>query len=320
MPTITGLTKLPGGTAPLQGTWRARIHTDVAAAIDGDGTVRAGEERAKDTGSGATMTLPAGLYDFRFESTARVGGAPVELPRSGWYVFQVTGNTNWGAVMTTPAPLPLPETIQRAEAAADAAEASADDAEAAVAGMQSFEKRGTGSPEGVVTASPGIYYTDTAASQGAIRWVKASGSGATGWRVAVGDTGWRNVNALLDAFWSTVASSRRVLLKRTNDLVTLQGLVDVAAGQPVYGSIGTAKRLLDLPAGFVNTGYIMLGGGVAQLLGGLATVSTGGVIGRVDVVGMYPGSTQWVAGSYMTLECTYRTNDPWPTALPGTAA
>ena len=42
--------------------------------------------------------------------------------------------------------------------------------------------RGTGSPEGKVSAPVGSVYTDTAATNGAIRWIKTSGTGNTGWR------------------------------------------------------------------------------------------------------------------------------------------
>jgi hypothetical protein len=52
---------------------------------------------------------------------------------------------------------------------------------------------GTGSPEGVVTAPVGSTWIDTNATTGAIRWIKASGTGNTGWIVAEGDTGWRTV-------------------------------------------------------------------------------------------------------------------------------
>ena len=47
---------------------------------------------------------------------------------------------------------------------------------------------GTGSPEGEVAAPVGSVYIDTAATNGSIRWVKASGTGSTGWRDDYGDT------------------------------------------------------------------------------------------------------------------------------------
>lgn len=53
---------------------------------------------------------------------------------------------------------------------------------------------GSGFPEGVVTATVGKTYRDNAGTNGAILWVKASGTGNTGWKVVYGDTGWRDQN------------------------------------------------------------------------------------------------------------------------------
>ena len=55
------------------------------------------------------------------------------------------------------------------------------------------ELSGVGFPEGVVSAGVGTIYTDTAATCGAIRWIKTTASGSTGWRVVWGDTGWRDL-------------------------------------------------------------------------------------------------------------------------------
>lgn len=54
---------------------------------------------------------------------------------------------------------------------------------------------GTGSPEGVVTAAVGAEYVDTAATFGAIKWLKFAGTGSTGWRCIAGGTGWRIVSS-----------------------------------------------------------------------------------------------------------------------------
>lgn len=48
---------------------------------------------------------------------------------------------------------------------------------------------GTGSPEGVVTAPVGSRYIDTAATNGAVEWIKSFGTGNTNWKVVFGDTG-----------------------------------------------------------------------------------------------------------------------------------
>lgn len=49
--------------------------------------------------------------------------------------------------------------------------------------------KGEGFPNGVVEAPIGSYYTDTKTTRGAVRWIKASGTGSTGWKVEYGDTG-----------------------------------------------------------------------------------------------------------------------------------
>ena len=52
------------------------------------------------------------------------------------------------------------------------------------------EIRGTGSPEGRITAEIGTTYIDTAQTNGALKWIKATDGGNTGWKVVEGDTGW----------------------------------------------------------------------------------------------------------------------------------
>ena len=80
----------------------------------------------------------------------------------------------------------------------------------------SHEIRGTGSPEGRITAEIGTTYVDVNATNGALKWIKESGNGNTGWKVLIGDTGWRTLNItskLGDSF---------VKIRRVNNLVTYQ--------------------------------------------------------------------------------------------------
>src|SRR5690242_18445908 len=95
---------------------------------------------------------------------------------------------------------------------------------------------GTGSPEGVVTATPGTQYIDTAQTNGASQWVKKTGTGNTGWRVSVGDTGRRVLN---DAFGNPV------YLKRNVDTVTIFSTT-VAVTQATHNNV----VMITLPAGF----------------------------------------------------------------------
>ena len=52
------------------------------------------------------------------------------------------------------------------------------------------EIRGTGMPNGVVEAPIGTTYIDTAKTKGALKWIKTTDGGNTGWKVTEGDTGW----------------------------------------------------------------------------------------------------------------------------------
>ena len=52
------------------------------------------------------------------------------------------------------------------------------------------EIRGTGSPEGRISAEIGTTYIDTAKTNGALKWIKTTDDGNQGWKVIHGDTGW----------------------------------------------------------------------------------------------------------------------------------
>ena len=100
---------------------------------------------------------------------------------------------------------------------------------------------GVGHPEGNISAPIGSLYTDTEATNGAVRWIKMSGTGTTGWRVEYGDTGWRNVTSLLINGWT----AERVLLRRCRNTVSLSTLGLSAAD-------ATSGMLISLPSSFHN--------------------------------------------------------------------
>lgn len=77
-----------------------------------------------------------------------------------------------------------------------------------------YEIHGTGMPNGRVSAPIGTTYVDTAVTNGALKWIKESGNGNTGWKVLMGDTGWRTLNSL-----SRLGSSF-IKIRRVNNLVT----------------------------------------------------------------------------------------------------
>ena len=77
-----------------------------------------------------------------------------------------------------------------------------------------YEIHGTGMPNGSVTAPIGTTYVDMAVTNGALKWIKQAGSGNTGWKVLIGDTGWRTLKSV-----SRVGNSF-IKIRRVNNLVT----------------------------------------------------------------------------------------------------
>ena len=156
---------------------------------------------------------------------------------------------------------------------------------------------GTGMPNGVVTASPGTYYTDTAGTNGAWRWLKKSGTGNTGWECVVGDTGWRNISSIAVNSWIGIMRLRRIGSTCSLHLDFVR--------------LGTAVEVLTLPEGFRPPGNIkttVLGGGAAQSI----YLSSSGVLTKANIAHTGPtgGAEIW----------SWPLIDPWPTALPGTPA
>ena len=76
------------------------------------------------------------------------------------------------------------------------------------------EMRGTGMPNGVVVAPIGTTYIDTAKTNGALKWIKTTDGGNTGWKVAEGDTGW-----VLGWQENMGDNKNRMYFRRINDVV-----------------------------------------------------------------------------------------------------
>ena len=173
---------------------------------------------------------------------------------------------------------------------------------------------GTGSPLGVVSAPVGSQYRDTAATNGAVIWVKAAGTGKTGWVVQYGDTGWRDIAPEVPWVLATAAGYCRI--KRSGDLVTLVGRLSPAADQ-VGLARSTARNAIITPTGFAPANaYAPYG---AAVLGAISQV--GGVIGgyaSATHIGLYTLWTgSYTAGDVVSFEATWRTVATWPTILPG---
>ncbi|MBB3041237.1 pyocin knob domain-containing protein [Nocardioides soli] len=185
---------------------------------------------------------------------------------------------------------------------------------------------GTGSPEGVITAPVGSRYIDTNATNGAVEWIKATGSGATGWKVVYGDTGFRFLSRWdpagvvtgwpLSQSWAPVlgatgwiAAQRtgpmvqiwvRALrkLNHTTDRVHADGY-NLPPGMTPYQA---TPVLAQIGVGTVMTINVSTGGSLTRGYGNQGAPTTGDI--NQDVAWSYPASS----------------TAPWPTTLPGTAA
>lgn len=154
---------------------------------------------------------------------------------------------------------------------------------------------GTGAPEGVVTAAPGSTWLQTDATtdvKGWLRWIKATGTGDTGWVAGPeADTGWRDVSGSVT---NGAASECRIC--RIGNVVELRiGVTTFVSGNSVYTS----------PTGFRPYTDTYL----PKLYDDAANAIAFGA-GDVNLYGT-PG-----AGRVHT---TYTTTQAWPSSLPGTA-
>ena len=79
-----------------------------------------------------------------------------------------------------------------------------------------WEIHGRGMPNGTVTAPVGTTYVDEAVTNGALKWIKKTGTGNTGWEVLIGDTGWKVLQSV-----SKLGGSY-VKVRRVNNVVSYQ--------------------------------------------------------------------------------------------------
>ena len=93
-----------------------------------------------------------------------------------------------------------------------------------------WEIHGTGMPNGVVEAEIGMTYVDKNKTNGALKWIKTTDGGNTGWEVLIGDTGWRTLNSV------SRAGNSFIKIRRVNNLVTYQ------FGGLQWGWFGVGKR------------------------------------------------------------------------------
>nr|DAQ79587.1 MAG TPA: hypothetical protein [Caudoviricetes sp.] len=186
---------------------------------------------------------------------------------------------------------------------------------------KNWEIHGRGMPNGVVTAPVGTTYVDEAVTNGALKWIKKTGTGNTGWEVLIGDTGWKilpSVSKLGNSF---------VKIRRVNNVVSYQ------FGGLSWGWFGIVRRG---GAGYVLQGsdrerncYIIQNNGIpagyrteASLIGNIyndkgipyGTWYLGGVgdYNQLRFQFTDPVPTDRDIGDIRISSISYLTNEPWP--------
>ena len=188
-----------------------------------------------------------------------------------------------------------------------------------------YEIHGTGMPNGKVSAPVGTTYVDTAVTNGALKWIKRSGTDSQGWEVLTGDTGWRTLTIV-----SKLGNSY-LKVRRKNDMVMYQ------FGGLSWGWFGIVRRggagYLVQPSDRERNCYILGLNGVPQgfrsefsLIGGIYNdkgVSYGtwylGGVGDSNMLRFQfsdPVPTDRDIGDIRVSAISYLTSEPWPTRLP----
>ena len=184
-----------------------------------------------------------------------------------------------------------------------------------------WEIHGRGMPNGVVAAPVGTTYVDEAVTNGALKWIKKTGTGNTGWEVLIGDTGWKIVPSV-----SKLGGSY-VKVRRVNNVVSYQ------FGGLSWGWFGIVRRggagYQVQPSDRERNCFILGLGGVpygfrseASLIGGIyndkgtpyGTWYLGGV-GDGNMLRFQftdPVPTDRDIGDIRVSSISYLTSDPWP--------
>lgn len=184
-----------------------------------------------------------------------------------------------------------------------------------------WEIHGRGMPNGTVAAPVGTTYVDEAVTNGALKWIKKTGTGNTGWEVLIGDTGWKVLPSVSKLGGSYVKA------RRVNNVVSYQ------FGGLSWGWFGIVRRggagYQIQPSDRERNCYILGLNGIPQgyrsessLIGGIyndkgtpyGTWYLGGV-GDSNMLRFQftdPVPTDRDIGDIRVSSISYLTSDPWP--------
>ena len=206
----------------------------------------------------------------------------------------------------------------------------------ALEAKSAYEIHGTGMPNGQVSAPIGTTYVDMAVTNGALKWIKRSGTGNTGWQVFTGDTGWRTLPLV------NKRGNARLQVRRINDQVIVKfdglswgwfGVDDVSkqeqqaniSDKTIGGKKYTWIRLnvgrgnFVLPEGFRSASSLLSGlyGDLGDLLG---SVYVGGTADSDALQLRYAMERKALTSNILSQirisPITFITDDNWPTTLP----
>lgn len=197
-----------------------------------------------------------------------------------------------------------------------------------------WEIHGTGMPNGVVEAELGTTYVDKNKTNGALKWIKTTDSGNTGWKVFTGDTGWCTLPLI------NKRGNARLQIRRINDevIVKFDGLswgwfgvddiskqggniVDktIASKQYTWIKLNIGQGNQVLPEGFRSASSILNGlfGDLGDLLG---SVYVGGTADSNAIQLRYAMSRNELTSNILSQirisPVTFITDDDWPVQLP----
>lgn len=184
-----------------------------------------------------------------------------------------------------------------------------------------WEIHGRGMPNGVVTAPVGTTYVDEVVTNGALKWIKKTGTGNTGWEVLIGDTGWKilpSVSKLGNSF---------VKVRRVNNVVSYQfgglswgwfGIVRRGGAGYVLQGSDKERNCMIIQNGGIPTGYRT----EASLIGNIYNdkgISYGtwylggaGDYNHLRFQFTDPVPTDRDIGDIRVSSISYLTNEPWP--------